>query len=94
MAARYKVSTNLSPLSPAGTDAILSSASSGQCIFLKKNKASIIYLIAIFILIASGIALAAPVIKLEPVVSGFAKPVFITHAGDESGRLFIKPPRK
>ena len=30
-----------------------------------------------------------PNIKLEPVISGLTQPVFATHAGDGSGRLFI-----
>src|SRR5262245_44310319 len=37
-----------------------------------------------------GFAPAAGVeVVLEPVVSGLAAPVFVTHAGDGSGRLFI-----
>jgi len=36
-----------------------------------------------------GPLLAAPQIDLQPVASGLASPVAITHAGDGSGRLFI-----
>ncbi|MDA2930534.1 PQQ-dependent sugar dehydrogenase [Acidobacteria bacterium AH-259-O06] len=33
--------------------------------------------------------LAQPAIKLRPVVSGLDRPVYVTHSGDGSGRLFI-----
>ncbi len=33
--------------------------------------------------------LAAVSIELEPLVQGLEQPLFVTHAGDESGRLFI-----
>jgi glucose/arabinose dehydrogenase len=36
-----------------------------------------------------AVALEAIRINLAPVASGFTKPVFLTHAGDGSGRLFV-----
>ena len=42
----------------------------------------------IFLLI-SAVAWGAPVIELQPIVTGLVHPVAITHAGDGSGRLFI-----
>jgi len=39
-----------------------------------------------------GLLSAAPAVaqlQLEPVVDGLARPVFLTHAGDGSGRLFV-----
>src|SRR5436305_8866857 len=35
------------------------------------------------------LALAAGTISLAPVASGFSQPLFVTHAGDGSGRLFV-----
>jgi glucose/arabinose dehydrogenase len=34
-------------------------------------------------------AAAQPQLQLEPVVDGLASPLFLTHAGDGSGRLFV-----
>src|SRR4051794_32824735 len=52
-------------------------------------------LLALFSSLA-GSAAAAPAqvaippnVKLTPVVSGLTQPVFATHAGDHSGRIFI-----
>jgi glucose/arabinose dehydrogenase len=42
----------------------------------------------IFLLISPGVW-AAPIIGVQPIVTGLANPVAITHAGDGSGRLFI-----
>jgi len=39
--------------------------------------------------VPSGAPAAAPNIVLEPVVANLASPVFVTHAADGSGRLFI-----
>src|SRR5512142_798422 len=30
-----------------------------------------------------------PAVKLTPVITGLTQPVFVTHAGDGSGRLFV-----
>jgi glucose/arabinose dehydrogenase len=40
-------------------------------------------------LLAAGPTIAAPAVELEPVVEGLSQPVFVTHAGDGSGRLFL-----
>ena len=45
--------------------------------------------ILVLILLFSELSWAAPEIKVEPVITGLANPVAITHAGDGSGRLFI-----
>ena len=37
----------------------------------------------------SGVLIAAPRIQLEPIITGLNSPVAVTHAGDNSGRLFI-----
>lgn len=39
--------------------------------------------------IPAAVALEAIRINLVPIASGFTKPVFLTHAGDDSGRLFV-----
>ena len=36
-----------------------------------------------------GMAEGQETIRLEPVVDGLVRPVFVTHAGDGSGRLFV-----
>ena len=49
--------------------------------------------IAILIFAFAAAIASAPItaldLRLTPVLSGFADPVFVTHAGDGSGRLFI-----
>jgi glucose/arabinose dehydrogenase len=45
-------------------------------------------LFAVF-LCAAGNAVAALDLRLTPVVAGLERPVFLTHAGDGSGRLFV-----
>ena len=50
---------------------------------------NLLMLFSIVILLASEKSLAAVNIKAEPVVTGLANPVDITHAGDGSDRLFI-----
>ncbi len=39
--------------------------------------------------LGAGTNTTAQTIKLDPVVSGLSSPVYLTHAGDGSGRLFI-----
>ena len=41
------------------------------------------------LLVIAGPVAAAPELRLEPVVEGLEAPVFLTHAGDGSGRLFV-----
>ncbi|MBN1475829.1 PQQ-dependent sugar dehydrogenase [Candidatus Sumerlaeota bacterium] len=36
-----------------------------------------------------GVGAQPPLVTLEPVASGFDNPLFVTHAGDGSGRLFV-----
>ncbi len=47
----------------------------------------------LFVLVCCLVALLLPAnafaIQLQPIASGFASPVYVTHAGDGSGRLFI-----
>lgn len=38
---------------------------------------------------AAGVPLSRLKLRLEPVASGFKAPLFVTHAGDSSGRLFV-----
>jgi glucose/arabinose dehydrogenase len=38
---------------------------------------------------AADSSAAAPRVRLESVASGFDRPLFVTHAGDGSGRLFV-----
>jgi len=50
--------------------------------------------ILVSILLALAFAAGTPAraqtsIVLEPVLSGLAAPIFVTHAGDGSGRLFV-----
>jgi glucose/arabinose dehydrogenase len=40
-------------------------------------------------MIGRPVAAAPPELRLEPVVEGLEAPVFLTHAGDGSGRLFV-----
>ena len=42
----------------------------------------------LFLLISAGVW-AAPIIGVQPIVTGLGNPVAITNAGDGSGRLFI-----
>jgi glucose/arabinose dehydrogenase len=39
--------------------------------------------------VCAGAAQGQETIRLEPVVDGLVRPVFLTHAGDGSGRLFV-----
>jgi glucose/arabinose dehydrogenase len=40
-------------------------------------------------ILLSTLAFAGPTISLEPVFSGLNEPLFLTHAGDGSGRIFL-----
>ena len=43
-----------------------------------------------FVLAAwAGACIAQPAIRLQPVLEGLSSPLFVTHAGDGSGRLFV-----
>jgi glucose/arabinose dehydrogenase len=45
---------------------------------------------ALILALGTSAAVAqAPAITLQPVLTGLASPVFVTHAGDGSGRLFV-----
>jgi glucose/arabinose dehydrogenase len=44
--------------------------------------------LGLFMLVAPAAA-APPQLRLEPVVEGLDSPLFLTHAGDGSGRLFV-----
>lgn len=41
------------------------------------------------LLLISHLTLAAPVITLDEVATGLSQPLWVTHAGDGSGRLFV-----
>src|SRR5262245_5962517 len=41
------------------------------------------------VMLGAGAYAQTPAIVLEPVLTGLSAPVFVTHAGDGSGRLFV-----
>jgi len=50
---------------------------------------SIVLLLGVFNISPASGAKPWPTIALNPVVTGLDQPIFLTHAGDKSGRLFI-----
>jgi len=55
----------------------------------RRSLPGLIVPVIIFGGLTGGAAGPAPLLGLRPVVTGLAAPVYVTHAGDRSGRLFV-----
>src|SRR3990170_3122795 len=64
--------------------------------YIKSLLGSVILLLAALAVIAArpqarhaSLAAAWPTLQLQPVAYGFQRPIYVTHANDGSGRLFV-----